>query len=163
MDNDNEMQAAIDPEEAPASSNSAKSYRARGVTIGLAAGLLGGAAAGFAFGVPGLSNAASPSAVVQQTPDTTPDDSTPADTTPDDTTTDESTASPDSGTRLREALQPLVDDGTITAEQADAVVAQLKESLPDHGGRFGRGGPGHRGGPGAGECSATSSARRRTW
>jgi len=145
MDNDNEMQAAIDPKEASASSNSAKSHRARGVTIGLAAGLLGGAAAGFAFGVPGLSSAASPSAVVQQTPDTTPDDSTPADTTPDDTTTDEST-SPDSGTRLREALQPLVDDGTITAEQADAVVAQLKESLPDHGGRFGRGGPGHRGG-----------------
>ena len=93
MDNDNEMQAAIDPKEAPASSNSAKSYRARGVTIGLAAGLLGGAAAGFAFGVPGLSSAASPSAVVQQTPDTTPDDSTPADTTPDDTTTDESTLS----------------------------------------------------------------------
>ena len=84
--------------------------------------------------------------MVQQTPDTTPDDSTPADTTPEDTTTDESTTSPDSGTRLREALQPLVDDGTITAEQADAVVAQLKESLPDHGGRFGHGGPGHRGG-----------------
>ena len=70
MDNDNEMQVANDPE------TPAKSYRAKGLTIGLAAGLLGGAAAGFAFGVPGFSSAASPSAVVQQTPDTTPDDST---------------------------------------------------------------------------------------
>ena len=154
MDNDNEMQAAIDPKEAPA-----KSYRARGLTIGITAGLLGGAAAGFAFGVPGLSSAASPSAVVQQTEDTTPDDSTPADTTPDDTTTDESTTSPDSGTRLREALQPLVDDGTITAEQADAVVAQLKESLPA---RTASGRAIVAKVTGAAGCSATSSARRRT-
>jgi len=134
MDNDNEMQVANDPSEAPA-----KSLRARGLTIGLAAGLLGGTAAGLVFGVPALTSASSPSAVVQQTEDTTPSDSTPSVSTPSD-----ETAAPTPGTRLRDALQPLVDDGTITAAQADAVVAQLKESLPEHGGRIGHGG--HRGG-----------------
>lgn len=119
-------------------SGSTKSLR-KGLTIGLAAGLLGGAAAGFAFGVPGLSSAASPS-VVQQT-----EDSVPATDPAAEPTTDE-TPAPDveRGTRLREALQPIVDDGTITAEQADAVVTQLKESMPERGegrgGHFGRGG-----------------------
>lgn len=139
---DNEMQVANDPGETPT-----KSYRTRGLTIGLAAGLLGGTAAGLVFGVPGLSSASSPSAVVAQTDDTTPDDSTPAGSTPTDSTpADSESAEVESGTRLREALQPLVDDGTITAAQADAVVEQLKESLPERGGRFGHGGPGHRGG-----------------
>ncbi len=32
---------------------------------------------------------------------------------------------------MREAIQSLVDDGTITAEQADAVVAELIASAPD--------------------------------
>lgn len=139
---DNEMQVPSDPDE-----SKTKSYRTRGLTIGLAAGLLGGTAAGLVFGVPGLSSASSPSAVVQQTDDTTPDDSTPANSTPTDSESGETeSADAESGTRLREALQPLVDDGTITAAQADAVVAQLKESLPERGGRFGHGGPGHRGG-----------------
>ena len=116
-------------------SGSSKSLR-KGLTIGLAAGLLGGAAAGFAFGVPGLTSAASPSAV-QQTEDTTPATDPAADPAP----------APDveRGTRLRESLQPLVDDGTITAEQADAVVTQLKDSMPERegrGGHFGRGGRG---------------------
>ena len=104
----------------------------KGLTIGLTAGLLGGAAAGFAFGVPGLSGAASPG-VVQQTEDSVPSTDPATDPAP--------VPEVESGTRLRDALQPLVDDGTITAAQADAVVTQLKESLPErvpgHGGRDG--------------------------
>jgi hypothetical protein len=108
----------------------------RALTIGVAGGLLAGTAAGLVFGVPGLTSASSDSgvtaAVVQQT-----DEPDPAD------------APPEMGSRLREALQPLVDDNTITAEQADAVVTQLMENRPDRG-EFGEGhGPGGRhGGPG---------------
>jgi hypothetical protein len=56
--------------------------------------------------------------------------------------------------RIRTELQNLVDDGTITAAQADAVAADLAAAIPDRGpgGRGGHGGPGgpggHRGGPG---------------
>ncbi len=105
----------------------------RGLTIGLAGGLLAGTAAGLVFGVPGLSSAASdttsaaPAVVVQQTDETDP------------------TAPADAGemeTHLKEDLQPLVDSGTITAEQADAVVAQLIASRPDRG-EFGEGPGGH--------------------
>ena len=61
---------------------------------------------------------------------------------------------------MREALQPLVDDGTITAEQADAVVTQLKESLPEARRTLSATAAWA---TAAAECSATSSARRRTW
>ncbi len=119
----------------------------RGVAIGVAGGLLAGTAAGLMFGVPGLTSAASgdvtvqQAAVVQQTDETDPSTDTvdPVDA-PD---------APEVGTRLRETLQPLVDAGTITAEQADAVTAQLVENRPERaqaGEGHGRGG--HRGGPG---------------
>jgi hypothetical protein len=114
--------------------------RRRGLTVGLAGGLLAGTAAGFVFGIPGLSSAASqatPAVVVQQTDDTTDEPATPA---PAD--------APERGERLREALQPLVDDDTITAEQADAVTATLLESLPARGEGPGHGGPGGRHGRG---------------
>jgi len=135
----------------PQSAPSGRSVR-KGLAIGLTAGVLGGAAAGFAFGVPGLSSAASPS-VVQQTEDSVPSsDPVTTESTP---AADPAAPAPDeeAGTRLRDALQPLVDDGTITAAQADAVVAQLKESLPGPGAGHG-GGPmfgDHRGGHGGGE------------
>lgn len=117
-----------------------KSGGRRALTIGLAGGLLAGTAAGLVFGVPGLSSAASdvastPAALVQQTDE---DPAVPADA-PD---------APEMGTRLRETLQPLVDDGTITAEQADAVTAQLVESRPERGEGEGHGPGGHRGRPG---------------
>jgi polyhydroxyalkanoate synthesis regulator phasin len=110
----------------------------RGLTIGLAGGLLAGTAAGLVFGVPGLSSAASegtsaaPAVLVQQTDETDP--AAPPD-------------APEMGTRLRESLQELVDAGTITAEQADAVSAHLVENRPErhdggpggHGGRHGGG------------------------
>ena len=82
------------------------------------------------MGVPGVSSAATdiaPAAVVQQT-DT--DDTV----TGTDATTDER---PEPGALLREALDPLVTDGTITSDQADAVAAHLAESRPDRPGRHG--------------------------
>lgn len=114
-----------------------QSGKRRGLTIGLAGGLLAGTAAGLVFGVPGLSSAASdttsvaPAALVQQTDDTEPTEAV------------DSADAPEMGTRLRETLQSLVDDGTITADQADAVTAHLVENRPEGGGH---GGPG--GGPG---------------
>jgi polyhydroxyalkanoate synthesis regulator phasin len=111
--------------------------------LGLAAGLLGGGAAGLVLTAPGFAGA-SP-APAAQTDETVPEDTTDSDT--------------DSGRearheqRLREVLQPLVDDGTLTAAQLDAVIARLQEARPDGRGPGGPGGPWHRGhgrGPGGG-------------
>ena len=111
--------------------------RRRGVAVGVTGGLLAGTAAGLVFGVPGLTSAASsdvtatPAAVVQQVDEPATD--APAE------------ERPEMGTQLRESLQALVDAGTITAEQADAVTAHLVENRAERGeGREGR-----RGGPGA--------------
>ncbi len=105
------------------------------LAIGLTAGLLGGAGAGMVFGVPGLTSA-STSAVLTQVDE--PADEVPADEVPADA------ERPERGERLREALQPLVDDGTISAEQADAIAQHLVENAPDRPGKgrvgaFGRG------------------------
>jgi polyhydroxyalkanoate synthesis regulator phasin len=141
----------------------------RYTAIGVTAGLLGGAAIGAALGSPGFSSAAgSPSAVVQQedtgtddTTTTTDDTTSTDDTSTDDTSTDD-TSNDDTGSelttrmseRLRDELQDLVDDGTITAEQADAVADHLVDQVERHfGDGFGDGGFGHhggRGGPGSG-------------
>jgi polyhydroxyalkanoate synthesis regulator phasin len=96
----------------------------RGVAAGLTLGVIGGTAAGLVFGVPGLTSAASgdvavsPAAIVQQVDDTDP--AAPTEEAPAEV-----------GTRLRETLQPLVDDGTVTADQADAVTSHLIENRPD--------------------------------
>jgi hypothetical protein len=124
----------------------------RAAAIGLTAGLVGGGAAGLVFGVPGLSTAADDSAgitVAQAEPDT----QTGA-TDPDPDTSPETSepGMPDAGeerpvaeevradatARIRESLQQLVDDNTLTAEQADAVAEHLGSQA---GGR----GPGMRG------------------
>jgi len=119
----------------------------RAVAAGLTLGVLGGTAAGLVLGVPGLTSAASgdvaaqPVAVVQQVDETDPP--APVDAPADD-------APAGAGTRLRETLQPLVDDGTITAEQADAVAARIVDNRPERGERGERGErrEGQRGGPG---------------
>ncbi len=116
----------------------------RGVALGVAGGLLAGTAAGLVLGVPGLTSAASndvvasPAAVVQQADD----GSDPAD--------DPGAAV---GSKLRETLQALVDDGTITAEQADEVTAHLVENRPERGERGDRAGRGVPGGFGRGVAS----------
>ncbi len=119
----------------------------KGLAVGLTAGLIGGTAAGLVLGVPGLSGAASndnPAALVQQVDEPAGDETD----EPDDTTDVRPDREP--GTRLREMLQPLVDDGTLSADQADAVVAHMVENRPE---RDGPRGPG-RGGPGRGHRGA---------
>lgn len=61
---------------------------------------------------------------------------------PADTTDD--TARLERGERLAEALAPLVDDGTLTQEQADAVVERLEEAGAEARDRWGERGPRHR-------------------
>ena len=134
------------------------SARKRSVAAGLTAGLIGGAAAGIAFGVPAITGAADdpdPSVALLQetdTDDTSADDSRPDDSGNDDTETEDtgtddtgSERDADHGDHLRELLEPLVEDGTIDADQADAVVEHLMENRPE---RRGPGGLGHCGGPG---------------
>jgi polyhydroxyalkanoate synthesis regulator phasin len=112
----------------------------RTTAIGVTAGLLAGTAAGFILGVPGITSATgAASAVVEQTDDE-----------PTDTTTEQDAPlpaddadRPDPTTRIRAQLQDLVDDGTITPEQADAVASDLASDLPARG-PFGGGH--HRGG-----------------
>jgi hypothetical protein len=96
--------------------------------IGLAVGLVAGGAAGVALGVPGLSGA-------QDTTTTTPSTTSSGEQAPPER--------PVLKAWMREALAPLVADGTITQEQADAVIAALDAARPAH-----RGGPGGHFGPG---------------
>ena len=86
------------------------------------AGLLAGGAIGFAAGVPGLTSAA---------------DAPMVDTV--DADLDNGDDHVDRASRIREVLQPLVDDATIDGDQADAVAQHLAESMPGRG-------QGHRGG-----------------
>lgn len=106
-----------------------KSGKRKGLAVGLTAGLLGGAAAGLVLGVPGLSSAAEsdPAAAIVQQVDETDDVGTEFD------------APVDHGERLREMLQPLVEDTTLTAEQADKVTSHLVENRPERGERGDRG------------------------
>lgn len=131
--------AEIDTETPTATRTSRK-----GIAFGLSAGLVGGTIAGMAFGIPGLTSAAAdddgdagPAALVQQTDDQT-----------DDTDVEESA---ERGERVREVLQPLVDDGTITSDQADSVATHLVENRPERAGH----GHGHRGRGGFGRGVAS--------
>jgi hypothetical protein len=102
------------------------------VTLGVAAGVLAGGAIGLVATTPAWTSAATDSSgaeVVALQDDTTPDDA-------DDTAAPDER--PEPGERLRETLQPLVDDGTIDAAQADAVTEHLVENRPERNGRRGR-------------------------
>lgn len=92
-----------------------------------AATALGGVAAGAAWFAPGLAGAQ--------------DDSTPA---PDAVPAEEVAPNPGEQVRahLSEALQPLVDDGTLTEAQRDAVIDALEAARPDGVGHRGHRGPG---------------------
>jgi hypothetical protein len=92
--------------------------------VGLTAGLLGGGAAGLTIALP--------SSVGAQTSSTTAPTATPVETP--------TTPRQGHDQRLRAALQPLVDDSTLTPGQVDAVVAALAADRPPrerlgHGGR----------------------------
>jgi hypothetical protein len=129
----------------------------RGTAFGVTAGLLAGGAVGLLVAMPSLSNAASSDATTPPTTEVVVN----GDSGTDDSTADvpaDVPAAPDAPpsdaefqaqaqARIRTELQNLVDDGTITAAQADAVAADLATALPDHG-PGGRGPGGHRRGPG---------------
>jgi hypothetical protein len=95
------------------------------VAGGLAIGLLGGGVAGLTLGTSAISGAQ----------DDTTTTAPPADAPPPAGNQDR----PDPGQRIRDALAPLVANGTITQAQADAVTEALAAARPDRGGRPGRG------------------------
>jgi hypothetical protein len=102
--------------------------------VGLAAGLIGGGAAGIALTAPGIASGQSPSS-----------DSTTSTTTKDGTSADNA-EKPDHSSFLDDALAPLVKNGTITQAQADAVKKAIEDARPDRDFR----GPGLHGPFGAG-------------
>jgi polyhydroxyalkanoate synthesis regulator phasin len=104
--------------------------------IGVTAGVLGGAAAGLAFGVPAIAGAQESPVTVETT--------VPA-------PTDDTGATTDRSAWMQEALAPLVEEGTITQSQADAVVGALEAAKPERGGR------GHGGRIGAGLDAAATA------
>jgi hypothetical protein len=117
--------AMTDQTDSNTPTSSARSGIRRGVGLGLGAGLLAGSAIGLLGVWPGSSSAADPTAVVVPSQEDTSDTSDTSDAS------DETPAEP--GARLRELLQPLVDDGTIDAAQADAVSTHLAEQRLERG------------------------------
>lgn len=97
--------------------------------FGLVAGLVGGGAAGVALGVPGFAGA--------QTSD--PNSAT-SSSGPAAGSAPAPAPSPDRAAWMRNALAPLVANGTISQAQADAVVAALQAAKPARAK-----GPGHHG------------------
>lgn len=111
----------------------------RRTAVGVGAGLIAGAAIGLTMVAPSLTSAA--------TDDTTTTTAAVAgEETPSavDPLAEQDADRPEPGAHLREALQPLVDDDTITAAQADAVATHLVENRPERAGHQGER-RGHRG------------------
>jgi hypothetical protein len=102
------------------------SRKNRLAAVGLAAGLLGGGAAGIALTSPGIASG--------QTDESTPDSAAGSTTTEPGSgpTTDPAERH---GQFLEDTLAPLVEDGTITQAQADAVIKAIEDARPEGGGR----------------------------
>jgi hypothetical protein len=92
------------------------------------ASLLGGGIAGGLILTPALSGAQEDPGTTDPTTDDTTATTTSPDTTDEDVTTDER---PAFDGWIDEALAPLVEDGTITQEQADAVTDALESARPE--------------------------------
>lgn len=103
--------------------------RRRTTALGITAGLLGGAAVGLVLTVPSLTSAATDESETS-TVVALQDDG--GDVEPGDA---DRPAHPARGERIRASLQDLVDDETITADQADAVAEHLAEQVGDRHGR----------------------------
>jgi hypothetical protein len=103
--------------------------------MSLSATLLGGSALGVTVFAPHLVGAAQTDTSGTDTTSTT---GTTGSTPSTDSSTDSSTdARPSRADRVTEILQPLVDDGTLTEAQRDAVVTALQDAGPGIGGGFG--------------------------
>ncbi len=102
-----------------------KKLTALGVTAGLAAGGLGG----LILAVPAISGAQTSTTQSADASALSAPAGTPADR-------------PDPATHIADVLKPLVDDGTITQTQADAVSAALVADHQAHEGEHGKRGPG---------------------
>lgn len=114
----------------------------RVTAIGLTAGLLAGAGAGFIIEHAGAAGASSRG--LEVAPAATTDTSNTQSSNPVGSTGDDDSA------RLQSILQPLVDNGTLTTDQMNKVIAALQAADP-RGGGDGRIGHGHGfGGPGFG-------------
>ena len=122
---------------------------------GLAIGLVAGAGAGLIIELAGNAGAASNNAATVAVGDSTATSDTTATNDTSGTTDAPDTDRPDPTTKLQEVLKPLVDDGTITQDQADkviaAIVAAKPAGFPHGGGPFG----GHRGPGGLGGVIGT--------
>jgi hypothetical protein len=81
-----------------------------------------------------------PITALAQSNDDPPASTAPADPAPDDPESPDGPREVDIAGRLAEVLQPLVDAGTITQAQLDAVVAAVQDAAPPWSGR-GPGGP----------------------
>jgi polyhydroxyalkanoate synthesis regulator phasin len=118
--------------------------------LGVGLGLAAGGATAVAVGTPGLAGAASPAAS-SSTDDGTDTTTAPSTSATDESATTDSTTTADPadpvkpapGEFLQETLQPLIDAGTLTQEQADKVIAALQEARPFGGRGPGFGGHGH--------------------
>jgi len=112
--------------------------RRRLAIVGLTTALFAGGATAAALGAPVISGAQD-----QTTETTEPAATDPAATDPaaNDPAATQDQERPDPSARLAEVLAPLVEDGTLTQGQLDAVVATLVEAGPPMGGH-GHGGPG---------------------
>lgn len=110
--------------------------RKRTTAIGVAAGLLAGGAIGLAATMPSVTSAATDDADAQVVA-LQDDGGTDTETDP-ETDTETPDERPEPGVKLRETLQPLVEDGTIDAAQADAVTEHLVENRPGRDHRAGR-------------------------
>ena len=111
---------------------------------GLAIGLVAGAGAGLILEMSGNAGAAPGVSVSAAVGDSTADTTATSDTTATTDTSGTDSAAPvrpDPTTKLGEVLKPLVDDGTITQDQADKVIAAIVAARPVDG-------PGDRRGPG---------------
>lgn len=112
--------------------------------IGLSAGLLAGLGAGLVLEMSGNAGASSNvAAVTTVTSDTSDTSGTSGDSSTGTAGTDTAgTPDADHAARIQEILQPLIDDGVLTQEQVDKVIAALEAAGPGgmHGGR-GMGGP----------------------
>lgn len=117
-----------------------RSSISRSAVVGVVAGLTLGGGVALVAGLPSGLGALGAVGIARQAADDSPD------TSSTNTVDDNATTTPgrvdEHEAHVRDALAPLVDDGTLTAEQVDAIVTALAEAGPMDGPGFDHRGPG---------------------